>query len=187
MVGRLDPETGESKTVTVPTPKSNPYGMVDHLQGRSLLCRVRRKQNRQHRSRNHGHSRICICRTKMPGLGASRSLTDDILYYTDYGRGYLGQFNTNTGKMTKEWLFSQRPEIAALRNHDRGWHRLVQRIGHEAEHARALRSQDREIPDLVIPGGRRRGAEYDALRGRQTRAHRKRGKCGGAGHREERG
>jgi virginiamycin B lyase len=29
--------------------------------------------------------------------------TDDVLYYSDYGRGYLGRFDTKTGKMTAEW------------------------------------------------------------------------------------
>jgi virginiamycin B lyase len=35
---------------------------------------------------------------------------DDVLYYTDYGRGYLGQFDTKTGKMTKEWLSPSGPQ-----------------------------------------------------------------------------
>ena len=58
MVGRLNPETGESKVVTTPTPKANPYGMVITTQGDSLLRRVWREQNRQHRSGNDGDSRI---------------------------------------------------------------------------------------------------------------------------------
>ncbi|MGH9681072.1 MAG: virginiamycin B lyase family protein, partial [Candidatus Acidiferrales bacterium] len=31
-------------------------------------------------------------------------MPDDVLYYTDYGRGYLGRFDTKTGKMAQEWL-----------------------------------------------------------------------------------
>ncbi len=33
MVGRLNPQTGAIKLVTVPTPKANPYGMVITSQG----------------------------------------------------------------------------------------------------------------------------------------------------------
>ena len=29
--------------------------------------------------------------------------SDDVLYYTDYSRGYLGRFDTKTGKTTAEW------------------------------------------------------------------------------------
>ena len=29
--------------------------------------------------------------------------SDDVLYYTDYSRGYLGRFDTKTGKVTGEW------------------------------------------------------------------------------------
>ena len=73
---------------------------------------------------------------------------DDMLYYSDYGRGYLGEFDTKTGKIGEGMAIAERPAIAAVRNHDCERHRLVQRIRREAEYAGALRSEDRKIPDL---------------------------------------
>jgi len=35
---------------------------------------------------------------------------DDVLYYSDYGRGYLGQFDAKTGKFVKEWLSPSGPQ-----------------------------------------------------------------------------
>jgi virginiamycin B lyase len=35
---------------------------------------------------------------------------DDVLYYTDYGRGYLGEFDTKTGKFVKEWPSPSGPQ-----------------------------------------------------------------------------
>jgi virginiamycin B lyase len=37
-------------------------------------------------------------------------MPDDTLFYTDYGRGYLGLFDTKTGKMTKEWPSPSGPQ-----------------------------------------------------------------------------
>ena len=47
-------------------------------------------------------SRNTSCRTPRAGRGGSRSVRDDIIWYADYSRGYLGRLDPNSGKVT-EW------------------------------------------------------------------------------------
>jgi virginiamycin B lyase len=66
----------------------------------SLFLRVRHEQAGEHRSQDHGHSRVCIAQwgpAPPPGIGAGR---DDLLL--DYARGYLGHFDPASGKV-EEW------------------------------------------------------------------------------------
>jgi virginiamycin B lyase len=137
-IGRLDPKSGEIKLVTPPTAKSRPYGMAFDsknnlfvvLFGVNKVARVDTKS-------------LEIREYTLPDPGARpRRVTiasNDMVWYTDYARGYLGRLDPVTGKVT-EWQSRKRGEVRPLRYlGDQGRH-LVQRVRGRAEHDRALRS-----------------------------------------------
>ena len=98
---------------------------------------------------------------------------DDVIWYSDYARGYLGRFDTKTGDV-KEFASPGGPNslpygIVYLKKCS-----LVQRIRRASEHAGPLRSGDREVPDLADPFGWRRRAQHDGDARRQHRDGRKR-------------
>jgi virginiamycin B lyase len=72
---------------------------------------------------------------------------NDVIWISDYSRGYLGMYDTKTGA-TKEWPSPGGPKsqpygITTLNGivwYDEG--------NYEAERPRALRPEDREVPDL---------------------------------------
>ena len=79
--------------------RAQPYGMVIS-RGVPVLRRVRRQQDRQHRSRDVAITSIAAQRGTRPRRVAITS--DDVLWYADYSRGYLGRLDPKTGKAT-EW------------------------------------------------------------------------------------
>src|SRR5688500_7764638 len=100
MVGRLVPATGEIKVATMPTPKSEPYGIVINSKGVPFFTQLMGNRigtvdpvTLQVREYFLG-----------PGTGPRRLAvtSDDMLYYTDYARGKLGRLDPGTGQ-TKEW------------------------------------------------------------------------------------
>ena len=157
------PKTGEMKIVTSPSASDRPVRHRGQLEGRAVVRRLRRQPDRQHRSRRRWRSRNTRCRTRTRGRAASRSRSDDVVWYTDYSRGYLGRFDPKTGKVT-EWPSPGGPQSQPYGIAVDEGHRLVQRIGGQAEHARPLRSEDREVPDLGDSLRRRRRPQHDARR-----------------------
>lgn len=110
-IGRLDPKTGDIKLLTPPTPKSRPYGMAldsknDHLFvvqfGVNSIARVDTRT-------------LEMKEYKLPDEKARPrrvAITpDDIVWYTDYARGYLGRLDPKTGKVT-EYLSPAGPKSA---------------------------------------------------------------------------
>ena len=101
MVGRIIPKTGEVKVVTVPTPRSNPYGMVVNSKGIPFFAEFgsnklasldpETMEIREHVLPNPGTRPRRIAITP-----------DDAIWYGDYARGYLGRFDPKTG-MVREW------------------------------------------------------------------------------------
>ena len=85
--------------------------------------------------------------------------SDDMIWYADYSRGYLGRLDPATGKVT-EWQSPSGPKsapygISAI--NDVIWYSESET---DAEHGRALRSEDREIPELGDPGRRQHRAQH---------------------------
>ncbi|HEY6821192.1 MAG TPA: hypothetical protein VI321_04175 [Burkholderiales bacterium] len=110
-IGRLDPKTGEIKLMTPPTAKSRPYGMaLDSKQknlfvvqfGTNSIVRVDTKT-------------LQMKEYKLPDEKARPrrvAITpDDMVWYADYARGYLGRLNPKTGEV-KEWLSPAGPKSA---------------------------------------------------------------------------
>ena len=108
MVGRLDPKTGEIKLVTVPTPRALPYGTVFDskgvlwidLFGTNKLASV------------DENMKITEYTLPNPDARPRRIAIDstDTIWYSDFARGYLGKFDTRTGKLVKEYLSPSGPK-----------------------------------------------------------------------------
>jgi virginiamycin B lyase len=107
MVGRLDPKSGEIKLVTSPTPKSRPYGMA--VNSRNVVHFVEFGTNKIATIDNS----MTIKEYELPDPGARPrriAITpDDKIWYTDFARGFLGQFDPLTGKVT-EWQSPSGPK-----------------------------------------------------------------------------
>ena len=95
-VGRLDPKTGEVKLKEVPTRSAVPYGIVVSSTGVPYFCEFG-----TNKLASVNPETMEITEYKLPVGAHPRRLAitkDDIIYYTDYARGYLGRFDTKTGK-----------------------------------------------------------------------------------------
>jgi virginiamycin B lyase len=82
-IGRLDPKTGEVKLLTPPTAKSRPYGMALDSKGNVFVVQ----------------------------FGTNRVARVDMVWYSDYSRGYLGRLDPKTGQV-KEWQSPSGPKSA---------------------------------------------------------------------------
>jgi virginiamycin B lyase len=105
MVGRIDPNSEPKpenvKLITLPTTRSNPYGMVVASDNSIYFCEF-------------GGNRLAkidpdtmeLTEYTLPDPAARPrriAITpDDVLYYSDYARGFLGRFDPKTGQQ-KEW------------------------------------------------------------------------------------
>jgi len=106
-VGRLDPETGKIDLKEVPTSHAVPYGIVVSSTGVPWFCEFGTNQ-----LASVDPKTMAITEHRLPKGARPRRLAitkDDVIYYSDYGRGYLGRFDTNTRKQ-QEWLSPGGPE-----------------------------------------------------------------------------
>ena len=98
MMGRIDPSSGEVKLVTSPTPNSRPYGLT------SIPRAFPSSSNSAPtRSRPSIPGRMAIKEYALPNA-ASRPrrlalAADDMVWYADYSRGYLGRLDLATGEI----------------------------------------------------------------------------------------
>jgi virginiamycin B lyase len=150
-IGRLDPNTGDIKLLTVPTPKARPYGMAFDSRGNLFVVlfgvnKVARVDTRS----------LDIREYTLPDPGARpRRVTitgDDIVWYTDYARGYLGKLDPATGKVT-EWQSPSGPKsgpygISAIKD-------VIWYSESEAEPNTIVRFDPRteKFQSWAIPGG----------------------------------
>ena len=179
MVGRFDPKTGEVKLVTAPTPKSRPYGMVVNSKGIPFLVEFG-----SNKIASIDSNTMAIREYVLPNAETRPRriaiTSDDVLWYSDYSRGYLGRFDPATGK-TERVAFSRRPAVTTLWDRRCERHPLVQRSGNEAEYPRALRPEDGKIPNLGDPVRRRRRAQYGRYQRPQPGARLQRCESGSPG------
>ena len=108
MVGRLNPQTGEIKLVTMPQPRSNPYGMVMMSSGNPFICEFG-----GNRLASFDIDTMAITEYTLPNPESRPRriaiASDDTIWYGDYSRGYLGRFNPKT-RETKEWASPSGPQ-----------------------------------------------------------------------------
>ena len=116
MVGRLVTATGEMTFAKVPTPKSEPYGIVPDSKGVPFFTQLM-----GNRIGSVDPATMQVREYPLgDGTGPRRlAITaDDMVFYTDYARGKLGRLDPQTGR-TKEWpspsgALSQPYAIAAV-------------------------------------------------------------------------
>jgi virginiamycin B lyase len=99
-VGRLDPKTGKFDLKEVPTPKALPYGMVISSKGVPWFCEFG-----SNKLASVDPKTMTITEHDLPEGARPRRLAitkDDIIYYSDYARGYLGRYDTQSNKH-EEW------------------------------------------------------------------------------------
>jgi virginiamycin B lyase len=106
-VGRLDPKTGTIKLVHPPTDKARPYGMAVNSKNQVFFVEF-------------GAPKVATIDDNMqikeytlpdPGARPRRIAIDDqdIIWYTDFARGFLGRLDPATGKVT-EWASPSGPK-----------------------------------------------------------------------------
>jgi virginiamycin B lyase len=101
MVGRVNPKTSEVKLNTSPTAKSNPYGMVMTSKGIPWFVEFGAPKIASiDPDTLEIHEVVLPHEESRPRRVAITP--DDVIYYSDYSRGYLGRYDIKTGKMT-EW------------------------------------------------------------------------------------
>lgn len=101
MVGRLTPETGEVTLVTAPTPASRPYGIVVNSTGMPfvVLYGTNKVASIDPHTMAMREYTLLHPQTRARRLAIT---SDDVIWYADYARGYLGRFDPTTGE-GKEW------------------------------------------------------------------------------------
>ena len=178
-VGRLDPNTGEIKLLTPPTAKSRPYGMAVNSKGTVFYVAFgtnkvgsvdpKTLQIREyavagsglppaaHRDHERRHRLVCRFLARLSGPPRSRDRQGDRV------------------------AVPERREVRALRHFGDQRRPLVQRVRNDSEHGRALRSQDRAVPELGDPGRRQHRAQHLGDAGRQLRAGQQPGQRGDPG------
>ncbi len=109
MLGRLDPDTGEIKLATLPTKRARPYGMKEDSKGTIWVAyRGANKIARVNPDSWPDSSKIREYPTPAPDASQGTYIrrlaiaSDDGIWYTDSGRGYLGRLDPETGEV-KEW------------------------------------------------------------------------------------
>ncbi|HXG92387.1 MAG TPA: lyase [Blastocatellia bacterium] len=99
-VGRLDPKTGRVTLKESPTPNSRPYGIVINSKGTPFFCEFN-----SNKIASINAATMEITEYALPEGARPRRLTitpDDIVYYSDYARGFLGRLDSKSGKV-EEW------------------------------------------------------------------------------------
>ena len=140
-------------------PKSRPYGMAVNSKNVVHFVEFGANKIATIDAQDHGRSR----NTHLPDPGARPrriAITPDDRSGTPISRAaILGRLDPASRQGRANGL-AERPEIAALRHRLHQGRALVQRIRRQAEHHRALRSEDGEIPELGDPRRRRHRAQH---------------------------
>ena len=167
MVGRLVPQTGEVMLQPVPTPNALPYGIAVNSGGVPFFAEFG-----SNKLASIDPATMTIHEYALPNPESRPRriaiTTDDAIWYTDYAQGHLGRFDPNTGN-AREWPSPGGVNSGPLWDRRREGRFVVQRVGCEPEHHRAVRSEDGEVSNLEDSFGGRRGAQYDGDTGRQPR------------------
>jgi virginiamycin B lyase len=106
-VGRLDPRTGTIRLKRSSTPDSKPYGIVINTKGIPFFCELG-----TNKLASIHPDTMEITEYLLPEGARPRRLTvgqDNMIFYTDYARGYLGRLDPEQRKV-EEWVSPGGPE-----------------------------------------------------------------------------
>ena len=159
MIGRLDPKTGEIKLVTAPTPKSRPYGLLINSKGVPVYCAFG-----TNKLATVDPKTMAIKEYALPNAGVAAAPHRAYRRRRDLVRGLFARLSRPVRSRRPARPRSGRRRAGRSRQpygivFTKGalWYNESVR---QAEHDRALRSQDREIPDLGDSGRRRHRAQH---------------------------
>jgi virginiamycin B lyase len=99
-IGRLDPKSGKVDVKRTPTPHAVPYGLVVASNGTPWFCEFG-----TNKLGSVDPETMAITEHALPQGTRPRRLAinnDDVIYYSDFARGFLGQFDTRSGKQ-QQW------------------------------------------------------------------------------------
>lgn len=99
-IGQLNPKTGKVKLKELPTPHAVPYGIAVSSKGVPYFCEFG-----VNKLGSVNPTTMEITEYTLPVEARPRRLAiarEDVIYFTDYARGYLGRFDIKTGKQ-EEW------------------------------------------------------------------------------------
>lgn len=99
-VGRLDPQTGAIQLKPSPTPNSVPYGIAVNSKGIPFYCEFGANKLARINLDTMGIKEYILPEGARPRRLAITA--DDMIFYSDFSRGYLGGFDPKTGKV-EEW------------------------------------------------------------------------------------
>ena len=122
-VGRLTPELGEVGLIAVPTPRARPYGI--DLDSNNTPWVV---EFGTHKIASINKEGMTLTEHELPSSDARPRriaiTSDDMIWYVDYARGYLGRLDPSTGQV-KEWAnpggSQSRPYAMTADDRDRLW------------------------------------------------------------------
>ena len=100
LVGRLDPQTGAIRLKPSPSPNSKPYGIVVNSKGVPFFCEFG-----ANKLASINPDTMDITEYLLPEGVRPRRLAiapGDMIYYSDYARGFLGRWDPKGGKI-QEW------------------------------------------------------------------------------------
>jgi virginiamycin B lyase len=166
MIGRLDPATGAIKLITPPTPKARPYGLKINAEGVPVVVEFG-----TNKVATVDPKTLAIKEYTLPGDKETPPPAPAVATAPARDRtrrhGLVCRFCRRPARAARSRhrrcegvAFAERCEIGTVR------HRLHQRravvfgIRSEAEHDRAVRPGDREIPELGDPRRRRHRPQY---------------------------
>lgn len=123
-VGKLDVETGEPQIIDVPTQRARPYGLIMDADGeRPWICLFG-----TNKLATVDPGTMELEEMELPEEDARprrlAQTSDGMIWYGDYGRGYLGRYNPDDNSFT-EWAMpsgeQSRPYAVTVDNEDRIW------------------------------------------------------------------
>src|SRR6476619_4936093 len=161
LIGKLDPKTGITTEYPLPDKSAKdphtiniaPDGMVWFtVQGGNMIGRLDPKS---------GDIKLVTSPTEKSRPYGLMINSKGVPYFVEFGAPKIASIDPQSMAI-KEYPLpdAERAEVGALRHRLHQRRALVQRVGRQAEHHRALRSGNRKIPELADPRRGRNRAQY---------------------------
>jgi virginiamycin B lyase len=123
-VGLFDVDTGEPEIISVPTPRARPYGIImDQNMERPWICLFG-----TNKLATVDPETMELKEIELPNEDSRprrlAQTSDGVIWYGDYSRGYIGNYNPEDGSI-QEWPLpsgeNSRPYAVTVDDQDRVW------------------------------------------------------------------